>query len=187
MWWQNIELWKLITPALSAIAGLLLAAGLSALAFARQLRRTSVMQVYLDAVPALYEAERLVAQKLLGHVNKEGLSAAEHEETSKAFMSLLGRIGKLYLVARPETIDAIGNFSDALLRIHAGLVPVSAERDHIIVPMKATDIEAQVIRFHQARVCESDQFDAGEGVESSSSASSNSRAASRSASSAAVE
>lgn len=145
-------MWQTVISAL--IAALVTApatAGLAWLVFKGQLRRNSVMQVYLDVIPALFETDRIVELRIQHHVNQERLSAAEHEEISKAVTSLLGRIGKLRLVASLKTVDAINVFSDALLKIHAGVVPETAEREDILITMKATDIDAQLVRFQKAR------------------------------------
>jgi|SRR5882672_2735265 len=97
-------MWQMI---ISAFVGALFATGPAWWAFFWQLRRNSRMQVYLEAVPILYEAQRLVFLRLQSHVNKESLSAAEREEVSKGITSLLGRIGKLYLAASPKTVNAV--------------------------------------------------------------------------------
>jgi hypothetical protein len=132
------------------------AAGLAWLAFIRQTRRNSVMQVYLDAAQATYEAERMIALRMHGHVNKESLSAEEHEEISKAFSSLLGRIGKLHLVASPKTMKAVNEFYNALYEIYDGIIqdrtfptPTGAP---IFTDMTATDVPAQIDRFDRARI-----------------------------------
>jgi len=84
-------MWQTVISVLSPFV----AAGLAWWAFIRQTRRNSVMQVYLDVAQATYEAARMVERRIRGHVDKESLSAEEHEEISKAFASLIGRIGKL--------------------------------------------------------------------------------------------
>lgn len=151
MWWQDIEKLKLISSALSPIVGALLVAGLAWWAFTRQLRRNSRMQVYLEVIPALYEAQRLVFLRLQSHVNKEGLSAAEQEEVSKGITSLLGRIGKLHLAASPKTMKAVNDFCSVLSEIYDGHFPNPAQ-PHIFRKMKATDVSAQVERFETALI-----------------------------------
>jgi hypothetical protein len=74
------------------------AAGLAWLAFIRQTRRNSVMQVYLDVTQAVYEADRMVGLRVRGHVDKQSLSPEKREEISKEFKSLLGRIGNRCLI-----------------------------------------------------------------------------------------
>src|SRR5690348_9016246 len=123
MGWRNIEIWKLIIPAISSLVGALLGASLAWLAFIRQTRRNSVMQVYMDVAQASYEAERMVALWLRSQVDKESLFAVEREEASKAFSSLLGRIGKLHLVASPQTMKAVNEFYSVLWDIYDGVVP----------------------------------------------------------------
>jgi len=76
-------------------------------AFFWQGRRNSRMQVYLEAIPTVYEAQRVVFLRVQSHINKESISTAEHEEVSKALTPLLGRIGKLYLTASPKTGKAM--------------------------------------------------------------------------------
>ncbi len=139
-------MWQMI---ISAFVGALFASAPAWWAFFWQLRRNSRMQVYLEVFPALYEAERLVALRLQSHVNKESLSAAEQEEVSKGITSLLGRLGKLYLVASPKAMKAVNDFCTVLSEIYDGYFPNPAQ-PHIFREMKATDVSAQVERFETA-------------------------------------
>ena len=59
-------MWQTVISALSPYVVAVFAAGLAWLAFTRQLRRNSVMQVKLDAAQAAYEATRMVALLSVG-------------------------------------------------------------------------------------------------------------------------
>ncbi|MGH9850845.1 MAG: hypothetical protein ACREBD_13490 [Blastocatellia bacterium] len=143
-------MWQIV-PIVISVLSPFIAAGLAAVAFTWQLRRNLRLQVYLDATSALYEAERLIALRIKGHLDKQSLSAEEHKEISKAYMSLLGRIGKLHLVVDPKTMNDVNVLYDALWNIYDGFVPVAAGSEHIVTKMGTTDIDAQVDRFYQAR------------------------------------
>jgi hypothetical protein len=158
-------MWQMVITALvSALVGAIVSALVSApiaarlawSAFKRQIQRNSVIQVYLDAAPAAYEAERTIALRMLCHVNKESLCPAEPDEISKAFSSLLGRIGKLHLVASPKTMEAVNDFYNALYEIHEGIVPdkmfPTPTGVTAFTPMTETDVPAQIGRFDRARM-----------------------------------
>jgi len=130
----------------SAFIGALFAQVPAWWAFFWQGRRNSVIQVYLDTVPALYEARRTVELMTRGRVNKGGLSAAELDEVSKAFTSLHGRIGKLHLVASPKTIEALNRFDRVVSEIKFGRVPETRFSNRLR-EMKADDIPAQLYGF----------------------------------------
>src|SRR5262245_41749553 len=116
------------------------------------------MQVYLDVAQAAYEATRRVARRIRGHFNKEILSPEEHEEISKAFTSLLGRIGKLHLVASPKTMNAVNEFYNVLLEVYEGIIPAESLKgflppalgEHLFEDMKETDVGTQINRFETA-------------------------------------
>ena len=139
-------MWQMI---ISAFVGALFASVPAWWAFFWQLRRNSRMQVHLEVFPALYETERLVALRLQSHVNKESLSTAEQEEVSKGITSLLGRLGKLYLVASPKAMNAVNDFCSVLSEIYDGHFP-DPDQPHIFRKMKATESRAQVTRFDTA-------------------------------------
>jgi hypothetical protein len=154
-------MWLTIISVLSPFVAASLTAFLAWFAFTRQTRRNSVVQVYMDVAQATYEAERMVALKLRGHVDKESLSPAEHEEASKAFASLIGRIGKLHLVASPTTMKAVNEFYNALYEIYDGIIPAESFKgilppalgEHLFEDeMKEADIGGQIDRFEMARI-----------------------------------
>jgi hypothetical protein len=143
-------MWQIIVSALTPFVAALLAW----LAFTRQTRRNSVMQVYLDAAQATYEAELIVALRLRGHL--ESLSAEKHEEISKEFKSLIGRVGKLHLVASPNTMKAVNNFYDVLYDIYDGIIPDETFPTPTGAPifgeMEETDVSKQIYRIESARI-----------------------------------
>jgi hypothetical protein len=67
-------MWQMI---ISTFVGAIFASVPAWWAFFWQLRRNSRTQVYLEAIPALYEAQRLVFLRVQSHINKESISAAE--------------------------------------------------------------------------------------------------------------
>jgi hypothetical protein len=139
---------------LTTLVGASMAASLAWWSFIRQNRRNSVMQVYLDAAQATYEAELIVALKLRGHL--ESLSAEKHEDTSKEFKSLIGRVGKLHLVASPNTMKAVNKFYDVLYDIYEGIIPDETFPTPTGAPifgeMQETDVSTQIYRIENARI-----------------------------------
>jgi hypothetical protein len=143
-------MWK-IAPIVISMLSSFIVAGLAAMAFIWQLRRNTRLQVYLDAVSALYEAERLVALRIQGHLDKQSLSAEEHKQISKEYVSLLGCIGKLHLVVHPKMMNDVNVLYEALWNIYDGFVPLAAGSEYVVTRMGTTDIDAQVDHFYQAR------------------------------------
>jgi hypothetical protein len=140
--------------AVAAITGVLapfIALFLGAWAFNWQLRKNMQFQVYTDAVSALYEAETFIAQRIQGHVYPQSCSAEDRKEMLKVYLSLLGRIGRLHLVGKPATIQAVNEVSDALWRIYDGLVPAAPDTNHIVTKMRVEDIDTLVNPFYDAR------------------------------------
>jgi hypothetical protein len=114
----------------------------------------------MDAAQAAYEATRMVALRMGGHVDKESLHLTEHEEISKAFASLLGRIGKLHLVASSKTMKAVNDFNNVLFEIYDGIIPTEIFKgivppsagSPIFTDMTANDVPAQIDRFDRALI-----------------------------------
>jgi hypothetical protein len=102
-------------------------------------------------VSILYEAERLVALRIQGHIDKQSLSAEEHKQISKEYVSLLGCIGKLHLVVDPKMMNDVNVLYEALWNIYDGFVPLAAGSEYVVTRMRTTDIDAQVNQFYQAR------------------------------------
>jgi hypothetical protein len=140
-----------IVPIVISLLSSFIVTGLAAMLFIWQLRRNLRLQVYLDAISALYEAERLVALRIQGHIDKQSLSAEEHKQISKEYVTLLGTVGKLHLVVGPKMMNEVNVLYEALWNIYDGFVPLAAGSEYVVTRMRTTDIDAQVNQFYQAR------------------------------------
>jgi hypothetical protein len=143
-------MWQIVPIVISLLSSFIVT-GLAVVVFIWQLRRNLRLQVYLDATSALYEAERLVALRIQGHIDKQSLSAEEHKQISKEYVSLLGCIGKLHLVVGPKMMNDVNVLYEALWNIYDGFVPLAAGSEYVVTRMRTTDIDAQVDQFYQAR------------------------------------
>lgn len=143
-------MWQIVPIVISLLSSFAVT-GLAVVVFIWQLRRNLRLHVYLDAISALYEAERLVALRIQCHIDKQSLSAEEHKQVSKEYVSLLGRIGKLHLVVGPKMMNDVNVLYEALWNIYDGFVPLAAGSEYVVTRMRATDIDAQVNQFYQAR------------------------------------
>jgi hypothetical protein len=149
-------LWLILTKVFSWLVGLplfgtIITVGLGALLFLWQLRRNMRFQVYMEAVSALYEADRLIAVIIKRHIDKQSVSPEEHKETLNAFSLVLGRIGKLHLVGKPRTVKRVNSVSNSLTMIIDGYVQISPDISHIRTEMQANDIRTLVDNFITAR------------------------------------
>jgi hypothetical protein len=143
-------MWQIVPIVISLLSSFIVT-GLAVVVFIWQLRRSLRLQVYLDAISALYEAERLVALRIQGHIDKQSLSAEERKQISKEYVSLLGCIGKLHLVVGPKMMNDVNVLYEALWNIYDGFVPLAAGSEYVVTRMRTTDIDAQVDQFYQAR------------------------------------